>query len=216
MKWFDGTFNTTIEKIASEYPIIITDDFRATQDNSKIAIINSFTEEDPRLELSTPDLTGERCFYHVFNKSDAQKAKDFITHFLKSGYGTQAKEVDLFRIEKKNVFEYSYGIILPELTGNQAALIQNLPDALKDKEVFILPLKVFRYPCPVCGNRTLQWRGMDDICTECGWEDDGTDDEDEITTPNGGDTIRSYRTKYRKLKKDNPDYKWQNQSRKEQ
>jgi hypothetical protein len=35
-----------------------------------------------------------------------------------------------------------------------------------------------RYPCPCCGNLTLDERGRDDICQVCFWEDDGQDDHD--------------------------------------
>ncbi|WP_449063638.1 CPCC family cysteine-rich protein [Planomonospora algeriensis] len=34
------------------------------------------------------------------------------------------------------------------------------------------------YPCPCCGFRTLNERGMYEICPVCFWEDDGQDEHD--------------------------------------
>jgi hypothetical protein len=34
------------------------------------------------------------------------------------------------------------------------------------------------YACPCCGEQTLSERGGYDICSVCGWEDDGQDDHD--------------------------------------
>jgi hypothetical protein len=34
------------------------------------------------------------------------------------------------------------------------------------------------YRCPCCGHRTLDERGVYDICQVCYWEDDGQDDHD--------------------------------------
>jgi Cysteine-rich CPCC len=34
------------------------------------------------------------------------------------------------------------------------------------------------YRCPCCGHRTLDERGVEDICQVCYWEDDGQDDHD--------------------------------------
>jgi hypothetical protein len=35
-----------------------------------------------------------------------------------------------------------------------------------------------RFECPCCGGRTLEEPGTYEICPDCGWEDDGQDDED--------------------------------------
>lgn len=207
MTWFDGTFGTSMKKVESEYPIKITEDLRATSDKSRIALINGFTEKDPRLELADPHMDGKRnsrIFYHVFIGDDVRLAGKFFVDFLADGHGTNAKEVDLFRQEQDELFEYSYGVICGDMIDNQESLMQLLPDELNREKAFILPLKVFRYPCPVCGIKTLQWRGMFDICDECGWEDDGTDNEDEETTPNGEYTIHTYRNKYVQLKQKDP------------
>lgn len=37
--------------------------------------------------------------------------------------------------------------------------------------------KVF-YPCPCCGEYTIETPGMYDICKVCGWEDDDTQSAD--------------------------------------
>lgn len=211
MEWFDGTFSTTMEKVEAEYPIKVTEDLRANADKSQIALINRFTKNDFRLDMAAPRMDkkdSNETFYHVFIGDDARYARNFFTAFLASGYGTKAKDVDLFRQESNRLFEYAYGEIPAGQANNQETLESMLPKQMKSDDVYILPLRVFKYPCPVCGNKTLQWRGMFDICDECGWEDDGTDNEDEETSPNGNDTIRTYRMKYMKLKQENPSYKW--------
>lgn len=49
---------------------------------------------------------------------------------------------------------------------------------------------------------------MCEICSECGWEDEGDENEDEsLYGANGETSIRAYREKYLKRKKQNPDYK---------
>lgn len=211
MAWFDGTFSASMQKVELEYPIKITEDLRATSDKSRIALINGFMGKDPKFELADPHMDEKRyirTFYHVFIGDDVGCAREFLADFLATGHGTNAKDVDLFRQEQDELFEYSYGVICGDMIDNQESLMQLLPDELKREKAFILPLHVFRYPCPVCGNKTLQWRGMFDICDECGWEDDGTDDEDEETSPNGDYTIQTYRNKYMQLKQDDPMYRW--------
>ena len=45
-----------------------------------------------------------------------------------------------------------------------------------------------KYTCPCCGHRTLDERGGYEICSECGWEDDGQDDHNAdmiLGGPNG-------------------------------
>ena len=71
-------------------------------------------------------------------------------------------------------------------------------------------LEIKRYKCPVCGKKTLSSRGSFEICSECGWEDEGIDDDDEepVFGPNGDYTIREYREEYFKLKKKDPKYRW--------
>lgn len=40
------------------------------------------------------------------------------------------------------------------------------------------------YPCPCCNQKTLSIRGEYDICSHCGWEDDGNEEEDKYSNPN--------------------------------
>lgn len=44
-----------------------------------------------------------------------------------------------------------------------------------------------KFPCPCCGERILESRGMYDICPICDWEDDGTDRDcpSQLCGPNG-------------------------------
>ena len=73
-----------------------------------------------------------------------------------------------------------------------------------------IPLKKQMYCCPVCGAKSLEFRGYFEICRECGWEDDGADDIDIETLPNGDWTIKQYRINYFKNKMKNPLYRWWN------
>jgi hypothetical protein len=55
------------------------------------------------------------------------------------------------------------------------------------------------YSCPCCGHATLAERGVDDICTECGWQDDGQDDHDALDVrggPNGDLSLDAARRAY--------------------
>ena len=220
MAWFDGTTGITAEELEKKYPIAITKELRASEDESRIALINRFPEDSPLYALADPHMElncrQQSPFYHVFSNDDAEKAREFITRFVAAGHGTNDYEVRLFRedpdevfeyglFEKysTNIFEYSYGEICTDLLGGPDALTCLLPAELQDGCAFVLPVKVYRFACPVCGTRSLQHRGMYDICDECGWEDDGTDDENEVPviSPNGFLSIRKYRNKYLRLKK---------------
>ncbi len=46
-----------------------------------------------------------------------------------------------------------------------------------------------KFICPVCGCRTLNGRGEDEICQVCYWQDDGMYDEYEPNGANNGLTI---------------------------
>jgi hypothetical protein len=55
------------------------------------------------------------------------------------------------------------------------------------------------YSCPCCGHVTLAERGGYEICSECGWEDDGQDDHDADVVrggPNGRQSLADARAAY--------------------
>lgn len=55
------------------------------------------------------------------------------------------------------------------------------------------------YCCPSCSCRTLDERGMSDICPVCFWEDDGQDDHDADIVrggPNGALSLSEARANY--------------------
>lgn len=55
------------------------------------------------------------------------------------------------------------------------------------------------YSCPCCGHLTLDERGGYEICSECGWEDDGQDDHDADVVrggPNGRESLSDARSRY--------------------
>jgi Cysteine-rich CPCC len=55
------------------------------------------------------------------------------------------------------------------------------------------------YTCPCCGHATLTERGAYEICSECGWEDDGQDEHDSAVVrggPNGPVSLDQARRQY--------------------
>lgn len=55
-----------------------------------------------------------------------------------------------------------------------------------------------KFICPVCGCRTLQSRGENDICQVCYWQDDGEYDEDIPNDTNNGLNIKQGRANFLK------------------
>ena len=214
MAWWDGTFDITDEELAAKYPVAITSDLHSSDDGSKMALICRFTDGDYRFSLADPHVEkeGQTLFYHVFIGDDARAARKFINRFIATGHGINGNEIDLIRFDADsgNMFIYSEGEICIDLIDGQLALLELLPESERTNDVFVLPLKRYLYHCPVCRRRTLMYRGMYDICVQCGWEDDGTDDEDKETGPNGDFTIRTYRENYLKIKNSDMNYHWIN------
>lgn len=55
------------------------------------------------------------------------------------------------------------------------------------------------YTCPCCGHPTLAERGGYEMCSECGWEDDGQDNHDSDVVrggPNGSISLDQARISY--------------------
>ena len=63
------------------------------------------------------------------------------------------------------------------------------------------------HKCPVCGRYTFADDCCFDICPICGWEDDGTDDDEVV----GANEIRfsDFKKRYSLLISENPDYRWE-------
>lgn len=66
---------------------------------------------------------------------------------------------------------------------------------------FSHPMPTNRFECPCCGTPTLEERGAHEICEECGWEDDGQDDDDNDPEdiwggPNGDISLAQARRNY--------------------
>ena len=209
MSWFNGTYNWTQEKLKEEYPNKITEDFRQSNYGVKLALINQFGERDPLLELTNPktdeDEYGRTIFYHTFTGHDVAAAKAAVTDYFEADSHLWPENLVLLRQEGDRVFEYGYGHICRSLLDRQEELQKLLPEDFDRKQdIFMLPLKRYMYSCPVCWERTLPYRGDYIICPVCDWEDDGTDNIDRPTLPNGDYTIRSYRKMYLQSKKGQP------------
>ena len=222
MAWFDGTFNYTEEELNNEFPLPVTKNLRMSEDRKRLAIINDFEEGSELLDLSDPHadepIPGNHIFYHTFLGDDSVTAKRMIEVFLSESNEDDPERIALFRKDPDRFFMYSFGYICKSRLGNQEELSSLITKTNTDcKDVFILPLKRYMYKCPVCGHRTLQYRDCYKICVECGWEDEGIDDEEEESFGANGDyTIRQYREKYLKLKAEDPDYSWRGQYHNEQ
>ncbi len=215
MSWFNGEYEETKEEFENRYPVKICKGLCFNEDHTKMALINSFPEGNALFVLADPhaeDEDAETVFYHVFMGADASKAADTVKRFVESDAAKEPENFELMREGPEGFFMYAYGHICLPLLDKQDALRKLLPEDLQEKnDVFVLPLKRHLYRCPVCGMRSLLYRGMFEICPQCGWEDEGIDDEDEepCFCPNGEYTIREYREEvYLPLKKANPGYRW--------
>ncbi len=201
MGWFDGTYTWSKEELEKRYPNRLTEDLRQSANGMELALINQFREGDPLLDLADPkadeDEYGKVVFFHVFTGEDAGQARTAFAYYYDMECHLYPEYFMLLRQDEDRLFQYGYGHVCRPLLDRQEELRQLLPKDLdRDQDIFMLPLKRHMFPCPVCWERTLPYRGDYIICPECGWEDDGTDRIDEITGPNGDYTIMSYRQKY--------------------
>ena len=211
MPWFDGTFTTEEEKLKKQFPLFVNDDLRLSEDRKKLAVVNHFQEGDPLCELSDPKVEYGQgltyVFYHVFVGEEAKKSEEAVSSFLAARDQDDGYAIYLYRVEDGRLFLFAYGYLATRLLRQQERLKEELNSSLPEgKEVFILPLRRYMFECPVCHNRTLPYRGMCDICDECGWEDFGEEDDDECS-PLNGCTVGSYRKAYLEVKKKRPEYK---------
>lgn len=213
MAWFDGTFDFSANRLNKEFPVFVMNDLRLSEDRKRLAIINSFEDGSELFDLSDPHaeerVPGKHVFFHTFLGEDAGVAKRVIKEFLSNENDDES--IVLLKKEPDQLFMYSFGHICTSILYNQEELRSLITETpLAGKDVFLLPLKMHMFKCPVCGHRTLQYRGYFYICVECGWEDEGTDDEDKESFfgVNGDYTIRKYREEYLQLKSEDPDYSW--------
>ena len=65
-----------------------------------------------------------------------------------------------------------------------------------------------KFPCPCCRLETLDAPSANEVCPECGWEDDGQGDadaDDVRGTVNGPLSLTAYREMYREALAEAPD-----------
>lgn len=217
MPWFDETTEINEADLKDLFPVNASDDLRFSEDGKKLAIVNDFPRGTKLYDLADPKAEEEdsdqRVFYHVFRGKDAAAAERAIHTFMSEADLNDCGSVTLYRKADDLLFAYANGYFCASLLSDQAGLRAILPETLRGEEVFILPLKRFLHKCPVCGYRTLLSRGSFEICGECGWEDEGVDDDDaeQPFGANGDCTIREYREEYLKLKAEDPEYTWSGQ-----
>lgn len=73
--------------------------------------------------------------------------------------------------------EYSY-------SGYSNGSLANMVSNILKKPVIVYGEEAEEYTCPCCGEKTLSTRGEYDICSNCGWEDDGIEEEKKYSNPN--------------------------------
>lgn len=209
MAWYYGTGNYGPEELEQVFPVVITPNLRTSEDRKRLAIINDDPDGTELYDLSDPkdreDFRGKHVFYQTFFGADAAAAKAAVEAFL-----SEAKEDgENILLMKKGT--YAYGHICAERIGRQEALrtlLKNTP--CSDADVFLLPLRLFKHRCPICGHRTLESRNHYDLCVECGWEDE-PGMEDSIYDPssaNHGVSMGDYRERYLQKKAEDPEYSW--------
>ena len=206
MKWFNGTYDYTEEELEKEFPVSVARGLRTSEDGKRIAVINDFREgtcEDLMADPMVGEVDGEDfVFVHPFYGGDAAAARDALKAFLANAKEPDPESVALFRKEPGRLFLYSYGLIWRELPDGFTA------PGNADEDSYYLPLKRYLHRCPVCGRRTLPYRGEYMICDECGWEDEDVVDDEEPSGANLEYSIKEYREEYLKKKSEDPDYHW--------
>ena len=214
MPWLDEATGINEADLKELFPVNASDNLRFSEDGKKLAIVNDFTRGTELYDLADPkaedEESAQRVFYHVFLGQDAVAAEKAIDAFMSAADFNDCGSVTLFRKEDDELFTYANGYVCASLLSDQDGLRAILPETLREDEVFILPLKRFMHKCPVCGYRTLLSRGSFEICGECGWEDEGVDDDDaeQPFGANGDCTIREYREEYLDLKAKDLQYSW--------
>lgn len=83
-------------------------------------------------------------------------------------------------------------------TGVQNGYLSDVYELITGEQVEVVGVVAKLYPCPCCNNKTLaELHNVDEgtgyeICSFCGWEDDGTVDLDQRSSVNRA-TINEYR-----------------------
>ena len=177
MPWFDGTYTVDRIKFRSEFPERIARDLYRSRDRKRLALVNRYKEDDPMYALADPlmenfyhESAEDHVFYHSFFGEEAVHAKRTVNSFLKE-QGKKSDGLILFKEDGDDLFTYAHGHICCKLVYKQDMLYNKLPKTGFVDTAFVLPLEVHRYRCPVCGQRTLHYRGEYEICPECYWED---------------------------------------------
>lgn len=90
----------------------------------------------------------------------------------------------------------------PEELENRKQWFQWYMNQLENNSVRAEPLEGEKFRCPCCGFKTLDERGVYDICPVCFWEDDGQDDHDADVVrsgPNGAISLTQARENYQRF-----------------
>ncbi len=210
MAWYDGTNTENLSELEKENEKVCEGLYRS-KSNDALFFVNSFQEGSELYALSDPHKEGkdyDYVFYHAFLGEDAKKARKAIEEFLSKGYDSKEASIRLYRAGPERLFSYGYGTINRFLLSKQEDPKELLPEGIRSKGCFLVPLSIYRFACPVCGRKTLEQRGMNEICSECGWEDDAEDDESWESPANGEATIKESRQSYLRAKLKDPNYNW--------
>lgn len=210
---------------------VILDNIRAAKDGRALLVIddreNVAKELKPYYDAVTDeDYDNIPAFSVMFTGNDADVARQTVTDFLKSApEGDEDAGLILAVRDTDGVYPCAHLTFAgdsPELQEEQ----RRKAGVGEDEKAWFLPLRVMLSECPVCHKRRLFRRYYNEICGECGWEDDPSDldthpellDENGVPIPTddydgylaGANNlpIDVFRYYYLELKKEKPDYTW--------
>jgi len=175
MGWYDGTHSMNFNEFIQDKTKITNNLFIDKQKN-RLLFINDLKEDSPLMSFTDPHAENHDytyVFYSFFFDKEQKELKEVITEFDKKEIIDDTPIISLYRKEEDKFFWYGYGRIVSHLLYEQEKLKAMLPNTIDTDNVFIVPLNMYYFECPVCHNRTLHERGMWEICYKCWWEDEG-------------------------------------------
>lgn len=149
--WVDGTFIGNFESLKADNEKI-ADDLYKTKNGTKLFFINRFKTGTDLFRLADPHIENsslDYVFYHIFIGNDAKRVEKIVNEFIITGYDKKEYSVKLFRKEKQKFYSYGYGKIVSELIKKQEELKNLFSEQIREKDIFIVPLSVLYFECPV-------------------------------------------------------------------
>lgn len=175
MPFYNGTYNKNYEDFKSKN-IKIADNLYYDEKNKMLSFVNDIDEDSSLYSFTDPKVEEKdytSVFYHFIFGSDINKAKEFIIDFDKIKIEEGNPHIDLYKKEKDDFYWYGNGRIVSHLLNNQDKLTSMLPNNIEKDNVYIIPLNMYYFICPICYHRTQQNINFYGICNECGLDSGG-------------------------------------------